>query len=264
MSLDVTVGIITWKAKELLRQLLDSVEACIGEVNYDIIVLDNQSGDGTVEMIENEYPGVKLIKNKRNEGVAPARNKIFKMAEGRYILILDVDTKILPGAIEVLVQAMNDHPRAAIGGPKLIYGDGSLQLSCRPFPTLLNIIIEGTFLRDWFPNSRFVKAYTMEDRDHNKIGEVDWMYGACLIIKKECLDAIGLFDEKFFYLYEDVDLCYRAKKLGYQIIYLPEATVIHFLQRERKGIFHPRIGSHIKSIFRYLLKDRYGILGEGS
>lgn len=256
----VTIGIITWKSKALLKQLLDSIMQNIRTVNYEVIIVDNASFDGTVEMINKEYSQMTLVENQVNIGVAPARNKIFKIARGRYILILDVDTKVLPGAVETLTEVMNAYPDIAIGGPKLIYGNGNLQLSCRPFPSLSNIVIEGTFLRNWFPNSRFIKEYTMEDWDHNKIKEVDWMYGACLIIRKESLGTIGFFDEKFFYLYEDVDLCFRAKKKGLKVMYIPDATIIHFLERERKGLFHPRIATHIKSIFRYLLKDRYGLL----
>ncbi len=257
--MQITLGIITWKAKSLLEGLLDSIRADVEGV--EIIVLDNQSGDGTEEMVKEKYPEVKLIVNSKNEGVAPARNKIFRMAKGRYILMLDVDTRIMPGAVNTLVEVMDAHPDAAIGGPKLVYGDGSLQYSCRPFPVLANIVLEGTFLRDYFPDSGYVKEYTMEDWDHRQMREVGWMYGACLIVRKDSLEAIGLFDEKFFYLYEDVDLCFRAKKSGFRVLYIPQATVVHFLEREGKGIFHPRIGSHVKSICRYLLKDSYGFLG---
>jgi len=260
MEVDLTIGIITWKARDLLRQLLQSISSNLGPVSHEIIVIDNNSLDGTVEMVERDFPEIRLIKNPQNVGVAPARNSILKLSRGRYVLFLDVDTKILSGAIPILVKTMDEHPQAAIGGPKLVYGDGRLQLSCRPFPSLFNIIIEGTFLRDWFPNSRWVKEYTMEDWDHSSLREVDWMYGACLIIRKEALKTIGYFDEKFFYLYEDVDLCYRCKKRGFKVLYIPEAQVIHFLERERKGLFHPKILSHLKSIFRYLLKDRYGLI----
>lgn len=256
----ITVGIVTWKSGVLLKQLLDSIVQNIQEITYDVIVVDNASTDNTVNMLKKEYSWITLIENKTNEGVAPARNRILKRARGKYILILDVDTVVLTKSIKVLVDVMDAHPQAAIGGPKLIYGNGSLQLSCRPFPSPFNTIVEGTFLRDWFPNCKWVKKYTLEDWDHGDMREVDWMYGACLIIRKESLRTIGLFDEKFFYLYEDVDLCFRAKKLGYKVLYIPEATIVHFLERERKGIFHPRIGSHVKSLFRYLIKNRYGLL----
>jgi N-acetylglucosaminyl-diphospho-decaprenol L-rhamnosyltransferase len=221
--------------------------------------VDNASGDDTVAMIEKEFPEVRLVKNAENRGVAPARNQIFRMSECEYVIILDVDTVVHPGSLDTLVRTMGEHPEAAITGPKLVYGDGRLQLSCRPFPSPFNIAIEGAFLRDWFPRSRFVRDYTMEDWDHGQLREVDWMYGAAWIIRKTALDRVGLFDEGFFYLYEDIDLCFRMKKAGLKILYDPRATVTHFLPRERKGILHERIRVHLRSILRYLLKDYFGL-----
>jgi GT2 family glycosyltransferase len=154
---------------------------------------------------------------------------------------------------------MDRNPQVAIGGPKLVYKDGGLQLSCRPFPHPLNIAIEGTFLKKYLPNSRFVKEYTMEEWDHATQREVDWMYGACLIIRKEALHELGLFDPNFFYLYEDIDLCYRAKKLGWRILYVPEAVICHHLEREERSIFNRTIFVHVRSIIRYLSLDYLGL-----
>ena len=244
----------------MLTQLLDSIRENSGEIEKEIIVVDNFSEDGTIEELEANYPDVVLIRNSRNEGVTKARNTMLRTAKGRYILSLDVDTRVLPSAIPALVAAMDEHPDALIGGPKLVYKDMSLQLSCRPFPSPLNILIEGTFLRDYFPNSRFVTDYSMSRWDHSELREVDWMYGAGLIIRKSAIDEIGLFDEGFFYLYEDIDYCYRARKKGARVIYIPQATIIHFLERERKSVLHSRIGIHIKSILRYLIKDYCDLL----
>ena len=255
---DVTVGIITWNARELLRQLLQSVYKNIEGVRFEVLIVDNGSKDGTIEMLEKDYRDVRLIQNPVNEGVAPARNRILNGAQGRYILSLDVDTTIYPNAVEPLVRVMDENPHVAIGGPKLVYKDGKLQLSCRSFPSLLNIAIEGTFLRKHLSNSRFVRAYTMEDWDHRTQREVDWMYGACLIIRKDALRAIGGFDEKFFYLYEDIDFCYRAKRLGKGVLYIPSAVICHHLEREARSIFNRTIFIHIRSILRYLVLDYMG------
>ena len=253
--MDISVGIITWNSKALLTGLLDSIRSNSQGVEKEIIVVDNNSEDGTIEEIESNYSEVILIRNPVNEGVTKARNKMLRRATGKYILSLDVDTVVLPGAMTALVEAMDEHPEAAIGGPKLLYRDRSLQLSCRPFPSPLNILIEGTFIRDYFPNSRFVTDYSMSLWDHAELREVDWMYGAALIIRKSAVDEIGLFDEGYFYLYEDIDYCYRARKLGKKVIYVPQAEIIHFLERERKSVLHSRIGVHIRSILRYLRKD---------
>lgn len=258
LMFDVTIGLLTWKSRDLLQQCLDSLEPGLAGISAEVWVVDNASDDGTLEMLQERYPKVSLIKNPVNKGVAPARNQIIKQAKGRYIVFLDVDTRVLPGALKTLAQVMDQHPEVAIGGPKLLYGDGTLQLSCRSFPSPLNILVEGTFLRNYFPNSRFVKKYTMEEWGHAELREVDWMYGACLIIRRSVLDRIGLFDEGFFYLYEDIDLCFRAKKLAMKVLYIPQAEVIHYLERERKSIFHPRILVHIRSILQYLRKDYYG------
>ncbi len=260
MIFDATIGLVTWKARAVLQQCLDSLEGGIDGLPAEIWIVDNNSRDGTLEMLRERYPAVAVIENPVNRGVAQARNQIIKQARGRYVIFLDVDTQVLPGSLKTLVQVMDQDPEVAIGGPKLLYGDGTLQLSCRPFPSPLNILIEGTFLRNYFSNSRFVKMYTLEDWDHSELREVDWMYGACLIIRRSVLERLGHFDEGFFYLYEDIDLCFRAKKTGMKVIYIPQAEVIHYLERERKPIFHPRIMVHFRSILRYLRKDYYGQL----
>ena len=254
-----TIGILTYHSRELLKGLLESIHRNRWKYSYEIVVVDNNSSDDTISMVEQHWPSVRLVKNPVNRGVAPARNQIFRMSECEFVIILDVDTEVHAGSLDILVDTMRAHPEAGITGPKLVYGDGRLQLSCRPFPSPLNIAIEGTFLRDWFPQSRFVKEYTLQDWDHKELREVDWMYGAALIIRKRVLDQVGLFDEGFFYLYEDMDLCFRVRRSGIKILYNPQAVVTHFLPRERKGIFHNRIGVHCRSILRYLLKDYYGL-----
>jgi len=254
-----TIGILTYHSRELLKGLLESIQRHRWEHSYEIVVVDNDSADDTIPMVEKLWPSVRLVRNPVNRGVAPARNQIFRMSECEFVIILDVDTEVHPGSLDTLVNTMREHPEAGIAGPKLVYGDGRLQHSCRPFPSPMNIAIEGTFLRDWFPKSRFVKDYTLEDWDHQELREVDWMYGAALIIRKSVLDRVGLFDEGFFYLYEDIDLCFRVRKSGIKILYDPQAVVTHFLPRERKGILHNRIGVHCRSIVRYLLKDYYGL-----
>lgn len=254
-----TIGILTYHSKDLLKGLLESILGNRWEYSYEIVVVDNNSADDTISMIETRFPSVRLVKNPENLGVARARNQIFRMSECEFVIILDVDTVVHPGSLDTLVSSMRKHPEAGIAGPKLVYGDGRLQHSCRPFPSPWNIAIEGTFLRDWFPRSRFVKEYTLEDWDHGELREVDWMYGAAWILRKRVLDQVGHFDEGFFYLYEDIDLCFRVKKNGFKILYDPQAVVTHFLPRERKGMFHNRIGVHCRSILRYLLKDYYGL-----
>lgn len=256
---DLSIGILTYKSPDLLKNVLQSIHETRGEIDLEVIVIDNASGDNTPEMVREEFPWVNYIYNEVNGGVAVGRNQIVNEAKGRYICFLDCDTKVLPNALQVLLETMEANPDVSIGAPKLFYGDGSLQLSCRPFPSPLNIVIEGTFLRDYFPNSRFVKNYTLEDWDHNEIREIDWMYGAAMIFRREVFDQIGLFDEGFFFQYEDIDICFRARKeANLKIIYIPDSHIIHYLERERKSVLHNKIHIHVRSIMRYLRKDYYG------
>jgi hypothetical protein len=228
----------------------------VKDVAFEVVVVDNGSQDGTREMVRKVFPSVVLVENPKNLGVAPARNQLLRKARGRYILSLDVDTTLFPnGAVETIVSTMDHHPEAAIGGPRLVYKDGSLQLSCRPFPSPMNILVEGTFLRKYFPSSRFVKGYTLEDWDHGTLREVDWMYGAALAIRASVLEKIGLFDEAFFYLYEDVDFCFRARAAGFKVLYIPSAVICHHLEREDRPVFSKTLGTHLRSIRRYLLRD---------
>jgi len=253
--MDLTIGISTWNQKALLEQLLDSIYGSIKEVTFEIVVVANGSKDGTVEMVRERYPDVALTVFEENIGIGGARKHILSQGTGRYILSLDVDTTLYPnGAVETLVATMDNHPNAAIAGPKLVYKDGSLQLSCRPFPSPLNILIEGTFLRKYFSNSRFVKDYTMEDWDHSQLREVDWMYGAALIIRRSLLDAV-VYDPNFRHKYEDVDHCFQARKAGYKVLYVPEAVICHHLEVENNFSFSKSLLDHMHSMARYLTKD---------
>ncbi len=253
--IDLTIGISTWNQKALLAQLLDSIYESVKNLSFDIMVVANGSQDGTVEMVREQYPDVDLTVFKENIGIGGARKHLLEKARGRYILSLDVDTTLFPnGAVEILVSTMDKHPEAAIGGPKLVYKDGSLQLSCRPFPSPMNIVMEGTFLRNCFLNSRFVKNYTMEEWAHDSLREVDWMYGAALIIRTSLLDEV-VYDSNFRHKYEDMDHCFQARKAGYKVLYIPEALICHHLEVENKFDFSKALVDHIRSMGRYLFKD---------
>lgn len=273
--MELTVGLITWNAKDMLRDVLDSLKEGMEGVDGEIVLIDNHSTDGSVEMVKKDYPDVVLVENAENRGVARARNQILAPARGRYIVFVDVDALVHPGSMRKLVDAMDARPDAGIGGPKLVYRDGTLQLSCRPFPNILRIVFEGTFLRRFFRKTALVRNYTMEDWDHNDTRSVDWMYGACLIIRRELFAELRGFDEGYFYQYEDIDLCWRAKQLGYDVIYVADAVVTHFLDREAQisggdprdawtPFSHPLIKQHIRSIVRFLWRKNFGLQTQSS
>ncbi len=255
---DLTIGIATWNGAGLLRDCLYSIKKNVTGVSYDVVVVDNGSIDETPDIMQKEYPDFTYIRNKENEGVAKARNKCLDIVDSRYVIVLDVDTIIHPNAFETLVRIMDQHPEAGIGGPKLLNPDNSLQLSCRTFQTLFTILFRGTALGRWFPGSSFVKDHLMIDWHHNELRLVDWMLGACHIIRREALSDIGKLDDRFFYLYEDVEYCWRARLKGWKVLYIPESQITHIYQRKSAAGFNPMTFKHLKSIFRFLTIRYFG------
>ncbi|MEW6585276.1 MAG: glycosyltransferase family 2 protein [Nitrospirota bacterium] len=258
---DLTIGIATWNAAGLLRDCLASIKKNVSGLTYEVVVADNGSADNTPKIMKEDFPDFRYIRNKVNEGVAKARNKCLRKADSRYVIVLDVDTIILPGAFQALVDSMDRNPRVGIGGPKLLNPDGTVQLSCRTFQTPMTVLFRGTPLRKIFPGSRFVKDHLMTGWDHESARSVDWMMGACHIIRRETLEDIGELDEGFFYLYEDVEYCWRARKKGWDILYIPQSAIIHIYQRQSAVRFNIMTLRHIKSISRFM-RIRY--LGYGN
>jgi len=257
---DITIGIATWNAADLLRGSLTSIIKNVTGLTYEVVVVDNGSVDETAQIMREEFTDFIFIRNQVNEGVARARNKCLDIANSRYVILLDVDTIILPGSFQVLVDVMDRNPRVGIGGPKLLNPDGSIQMSCRTFQTPLTILFRGTFLGKLFPESRFVKNHLMTNWDHRDIRSVDWMLGACHIIRRETIVDVGRLDEGFFYLYEDVEYCWRARKRGWDVLYIPQSQIIHIYQRQSAAGFNIMTRIHFKSICRFM---RIKYLGYG-
>jgi GT2 family glycosyltransferase len=249
---DLTVGITTWNAAELLKNCLTSIVENVKDLTYDVVVVDNGSRDKTAELMREKFPNFTYIRNEVNEGVAKARNKCLDGVDSRYVILMDVDTIVWPDSFKILVQVMDRYPKVGIGGPKLLNPDGSIQLSCRTFQTPLTVLFRGTPLGKFFPDSRFVKKHLMADWDHKNMHSVDWIMGACHIIRRETLKDIGLLDEGFFYLYEDVEYCWRAKKKGWDVLYIPQSRIIHIYQRQSAAKFNVMTLRHIMSICRFM------------
>ncbi len=252
------IALVNYKTTELLMTCLDSLQNQDIEAEYRIIVVDNHSQDGGVERLRKNSPDVTVIANPTNNGYASAVNQAIRAFDSDYILLLNPDIEVKPGAIDAMLRFMSDAPDAGIVGGKLLNPDGTLQYSCRTFYTLPTIIMRRTFLGKLFPNSRILTRHLMSGWDHNSVRDVDWMLGACLLIRRSALQDVGLMDERFFLYFEDVDWCYRMKKGGWRVCYLPEAEMVHHHQRQSaKGFFKNRsLGFHIKSLLHFY--DKWG------
>lgn len=220
----VIVNTNEWK---VLRPCLVSVFTQTTGLSFEVIVVDNASTDGSRDMLAREFPNVQVISNSRNLGFAASNNRGFKVAQGDYVLMLNPDTEILDGAIQKTVDFLERHPNAGIAACRLVFADGSLQRSLYTFPGIWNIFCETTFLSKVFPHTKLFGNYTLTHFDYGEERQVDAVCGAYLLMRKEVLNRVGLLDEQFFMYTEEVDLCYRAKKEGFEVWFSPAGTVIH-------------------------------------
>jgi N-acetylglucosaminyl-diphospho-decaprenol L-rhamnosyltransferase len=232
MDHDLSIVIVSWNVGELLRRCLLSIEGSLssgrgGRLSTQLIVVDNASSDGSAEMIATEFPQVELVANERNLGFTGANNQGIAISDGRYVLLLNPDTEIVGDALAEMVGYMDDQSQVGALGPKLLHGDGRVQSSRRRFPGFQTAFLEGTFLQQWFPNSPVLERYYVLDRADDEVQEVDWVVGACLLMRRTALDQVGPLDEMFFMYSEEMDWCYRVKERGWKVVYLPTAQVIH-------------------------------------
>ena len=213
--MDLSIIILSFNTKKLLQNCLDFVFQQTKGIKFEVLVVDNHSTDGSAEMVKKKFPQVELIKNQKNLGFAQANNQALRRAKGDYFLLLNSDTKIKGNALKKLVALAEEKKNLGLAGPKLLNPDGTSQPSTGPFYTL-----PITFL-SLFRGDRYLRhAYSQEKA-------VDWLSGACFLIKRELIDKIGLLDEKFFMYVEEMEFCFRAKKAGYLTYFFPQAEVYH-------------------------------------
>ena len=218
--MDLSIIIVNTNSRVLLQNCINSVLDNTTGIEYEIIVVDNNSTDGSTEMLRAEFPTVKLVQNKSNLGFPASNNRGFAISSGRYVLALNPDTVVLGNALTSMVRFMDDHHEAGACGCRLHNADGSLQPSWESFPTLFSEVFYGTPLNRIFSHRK--------RRPANGVYDVDWVSGACLMVRRETMNEVGAFDERFTPIYsEETDWCYRIKEHGWRIYYLPEPQVIH-------------------------------------
>jgi GT2 family glycosyltransferase len=235
--LDLSIIILNWNTCALLEKCLQSLQCSQPGLDFEVIVVDNASEDGSREMVRDLFPEVILHTNPTNIGFGAGNNTGVPHTTGRWILFLNSDTVVLEGALTKLVQYGDSRPESGIVGPKLLNGDGSLQFSCRHYPTLGAGVFRNTPLGRLFPNNKYATDYLMQDWDHTEPRDVDWVSGAALMIRRRVVEQIGTFDEDFFMYCEDVDLCWRANHAPHpdlpgqtwRVAYYPDAVIYHLI-----------------------------------
>ena len=226
--MDVSIVIVNWNTSELLRNCIKSVVEQAGEIDCEIIVVDNNSTDDSTEMVKSNFEQVILIENSENRGFAAANNQGIEISKGRYILLLNSDTVVLDRAIEKTVAFADKHSDTAVTGCRVLNPDRTLQNTCFMFPSVLNMLLSSTYLYKFFPKSRFFGREAMTWWDRNDVREVDVVTGCFMLIRHEAIEQVGLMDEQYFMYGEETDWCYRFKKNGWKIMFAPEGQIIHF------------------------------------
>ncbi len=224
---DLSICVVAWNVREVLRDCLHSIRRAGPEVDHEILVVDNCSRDGTAAMVETGFPEVALIQNDRNRGFASASNQAIRASRGRYLLLLNPDTRVPAGSLEEMVGFLDGRPAAGGAGPKLLNPDGSLQPSVRSFPTIASAFQQFTILGELGLFRRARSVYLKSDFDYGRPAIVDQPMGAALFLRREALEEVGLLDEGFFLYFEEVDLCRRLNRAGRPLWYNPTAEIIH-------------------------------------
>ena len=224
---DISLILVSFNTREVLRESLQSVEREKGDFNIEIFVVDNNSKDGSVEMVEAEFPHVKVLRSQVNLGFGAANNLALEIAQGRYVVLLNSDAFLCPGSLQIAVGHMDGDPSVGLAGGRLVGRDFSLQPSARMFPTILSDLLVLTGMAHKFPKSRFFGRFDRTWADPLQPAEVDWVPGAFSIIRRDALRKVGFFDPDFFLYSEEVDLCRRIQQAGFKIMYWPDIVVIH-------------------------------------
>lgn len=259
--MDISIIILNYKSKGDTLSCIKSIkESDFGILNYEIIVVDNNSEDGIKEILEWQYSDVKFIGNSKNLGMGAGNNEGIKKAQGKYVIIMNPDTLVFRDTFKQLYDFMEHNPEIGIAGPLQYNPDKTIQNSCYRWHSMLTPIYRRTFLGQCKFGKKDLSRFLMKDFNHNAEKKVDWLLGSFLFCRSEALGKVGLFDERFFMYFEDTDFCRRFWQAGWQVIYYPEAKIIHNHARQSAKEHWYRIFTnkaarhHIMSWIKYLKK----------
>ncbi|MBL7190077.1 glycosyltransferase family 2 protein [bacterium] len=255
-SKKLSITIVNTSEKHFTIPCIQSVYDETKDTDFEIIVTDNNSKDGSVEAIREKFPEVIIIENKKNAGFTEANNQSIVIARGEYIFCLNPDCKVLNGAVDKMVKYLDEHPKAGILGSKLLNGDMTLQPSARNFLFTRNLLAQHMIPWKILPH-RWAGRLVLEYWDHDEPRVVDWIIGASLMIRRKCLEDIGLKDQRYFIFHEDNDWCWQAHTKGWQTHFLPQAEIIHYGSQTVKSIWGNKLTLEVyKAQHTFIRKNR--------
>jgi N-acetylglucosaminyl-diphospho-decaprenol L-rhamnosyltransferase len=262
---DLSVVIVSWNVRDLLRRCLQSLMTGvrfspdedayqIGDWKAEILVIDNCSTDGSPEMVRDEFPHIHLVANSENRGFTAANNQGLALSGGRYLLLLNPDTEIVGAALTTMLDYAEANGEVGALGPRLLNPDGSIQSSRRRFPTFCTALVESTVVQEWWQDNQILRRYYMVDTPDDAIQQVDWVVGACLLVRRQAFEQVGGLDEGYFMYSEELDWCRRIKVAGWGIVYLPAAAIIHHEGKSSEQVVPARHIYFQSSKVRYFRK----------
>ncbi|MFA6988432.1 MAG: glycosyltransferase family 2 protein [Candidatus Gastranaerophilaceae bacterium] len=225
--MDLTIITVPWNVKDLVRDNLKAIYQNTKNISFEVFAVDNQSADGTAEMIVKEFPQVNLIANNYNAGFAKANNQAIAMSKGRYVLLLNPDMRVKEGTLEGMVKWMDAHLEAGVAGCRLMKENGDIVPHVRRYPSVWDQLAIVLKLPHLFPS--ILNSYLYKDFDYKQEAEVDSIRGSFFMIRRELLDKIGGLDELYFIWFEEVDYCRRARLAGFKVMYTPVVDCIDYV-----------------------------------
>ncbi|MBI4272309.1 glycosyltransferase family 2 protein [Candidatus Uhrbacteria bacterium] len=262
MQIDVSIVLVNYCARGLVRECIKGLKRLTTNLRLEIIVVDNSNDKQLADLLAERFGDVKYIPMQTNVGFARANNMGISHSGGKYILILNYDITPLPDSLDTLVSYMDVHPQTGIVGPQLLNPDGTTQNSCYRFHSLVTPFLRRTWFGKIWKGKRHIDRFLMRDTLIGQPTDVDWLLGACLLVRASCIADVGLMDERFFLYFEDTDWCRRFWDAGYKVKYVPDAKMIHLHRRDSAQggalavIFHSSTRIHIASWIKYILKWR--------
>lgn len=227
-SVDLSIIIASYNTQKLTRDCLRSIYDNTHDITFEVIVIDDCSKDGSPEMVEREFPQVRLVRNPENLRYTKTNNAGLKLTIGRYSLLLNSDTKVLGDAFTTLVRFMDEHSDAAAAGPKLINPDGSIQHCIRGFPSLGPMLAQSLNMHSWWPNNRLTDQYYHTNFDYERVQTVASIGTTAFIIRRSTWETYGMLDERFSWSMVDLAYCYMLGQNKQKIYYVPDAVVMHY------------------------------------
>jgi GT2 family glycosyltransferase len=250
---DLSIIIVNWNTRDLLQRCIESVYQTAADIEFEVLVVDNHSLDGSAEMVASTFPQVELIRNNENVGFARANNQAIRVSRGRFVLLLNSDAALLPATARSMLDVFEQEPRVGVVGAQLLNPDGTFQGSYADFPSLPGELLLASRVASIVYGPSY-PSYPVHRSQRDRL--VDWVSGACLMVRREAMAGVGLLDEDYFMYTEETDWCYRMKQSGWLVYYCAGARVLHWASQSSKRVPERRRGMVYRSKWLFMRKHR--------